>query len=216
MIDDKPTQKPDPLRERLGRVLEGALNRALDLDVETRQRLSMLEGRRIGVQLRGTNVALAIRVDDERLRVGPHWEATPELNLRAAPGGLISMLMRRDEDDTPVGQVEISGDAELARRVQKLAAGFSPDFEEAFARAFGDVLGVPIARAFRRALGWSRATAKAFAQNTAEYLRDESRDLIAPTEMDEFLDDVDTLRERAERFEARLKNLIARAGGARA
>ncbi len=210
---DATARYPDPMRERLGRVLESALNRALKLDVETRDRLTALEGRRIGVELRGMNVALAIRVDDGLLRVGPHWDAAPDLNLRAWPGSVLAMLMRRDEDDAPVGKIEISGDAELARRVEKLAAGFAPDFEEAFARAFGDVLGVPIARAIRRALAWSRDSAKAFARNTAEYLREESRDVVAPTEMDEFLDDVDELRERAERFEARLQNLARRAGG---
>jgi len=204
---DAASRTPDPLRERLARVFEGVLNRALELDVETRERLATLEGRRIGIDLRGTTVALAIRVADGRLCVGPQSDSAPDLNLRASPGSLLGMLMRRGEHDTPVGKVEISGDAEMARRVERLARGFAPDFEEAFAQAFGDVLGVPIARLLRRALGWGRDSAQAFAQNTAEYLREESREVIAPSEMDEFLDDVDELRERAERLEARFKKV---------
>lgn len=213
MTVDASVRNPDAVRERLGQVLEGALNRALDLDVETRDRLAALEGRLVGLELRGTQLALVIRVQDGRLRVGPHRDAATDLNLRASPGSLVALLMRRGEDDTSVGKLEISGDAELARRLERLANGFQPDFEEAFARVFGDVLGVPIARGLRRALQWSRDTAKAFAQNTAEYLREESHDTIAPTEMDEFLDNVDELRERTDRLEARLNNLARHAGG---
>ena len=50
-------RKPNPLLTRLGHLLEGALNRALALDAPTRERLKALEGRRIGIELRGVNVA---------------------------------------------------------------------------------------------------------------------------------------------------------------
>lgn len=188
-----------------------ALNRALALDAETRERLGALQGRHIGIQLRGLDLALAISVSEGRLHVGPHWAAEHDLNLRAAPTSLLAMALRRGEDSLlPPGKVEISGDAELARRVEKLARGFQPDFEEAFAQTFGDVIGVPMARALQRGFAWSRESAGALVRDTAEFLREESRDLIAPAEMEEFLDDVDTLRERADRLEARVQQLASR------
>jgi ubiquinone biosynthesis protein UbiJ len=211
---NSPARQPNPLLARLGGLLEGALNRALDLDEETRTRLGALEGRRIGVELRGFNLALAIRVADGRLHVGPHWEHPGDLNLRATPGSLLAMALRRgDESLLPPGKVDISGDAELARRIEKLLRDFQPDVEESFARTFGDVLGVPLARALRRAFEWSRESAQAFAQDTVEFLRDERRDLIAPAEMEQFLDDVDALRERSERLEARIRRLALRVPG---
>ncbi|HEX6834473.1 MAG TPA: SCP2 sterol-binding domain-containing protein [Rudaea sp.] len=204
-------RKPNPLLATLGRALEGVLNRAVALDAPTRDDLAALEGRRIGVELRGMDLALAIGVEDGRLRVGPHWERGSDLNLRATPGSLLAFALRRgDNSALPPGKVDVSGDAELARRIEKLMRGFRPDIEEAFARTFGDVLGVPIARAVRSAFEFSRDSARSFAANTAEYLREESRDLVAPGEMDGFLDDVDTLRERAERLEARVARLARR------
>ncbi|MGH8124094.1 MAG: ubiquinone biosynthesis accessory factor UbiJ [Rudaea sp.] len=205
---------PDPLLTRLGRLLEAALNRALALDAPTQAQLAMLEGQRIGVELRGLGLALAICVQDGRLRVGPHWEKPSDLNLRAAPASLVAFALRRGEGSAlPPGKVEISGDAELARRMEKLFRGFSPDIEEAFAKTFGDVLGVPLARALQRAFDWSRESAQALARDSAEFLREESRDLIAPAEMEKFLDDVDQLRERADRLNARLQHLAQRARG---
>ena len=141
-------RQPNPLLARLGRLLEAALNRALALDVDTRAQLTTLDGRRIGVQLHGLNLALSVVVRDGRLSVGPHWDAPGDLNVRAAPASLLAFALRSGENSSlPPGKVEISGDAELARRLEKLMRGFQPDIEEAFAKTFGDVLGVPMRRA---------------------------------------------------------------------
>ena len=206
--------QPNPILARLGALLEVALNRALALDAHTQQSLAGLEGRRIGVQLRGANLALAIRVRDGKLAVGPHWEQPADLNVHASPASLLAFALRRGDDSSlPPGKVDISGDAELARRLEKLLRDFQPDVEEAFAKTFGDVLGVPLARAVQRAFAWTRDTAQALAQDSAEYLREESRDLVAPAEMEQFLDDVDGVRERADRLDARVQRLAARARG---
>jgi len=201
----------NPLLDRLGGLLEAALERALSLDAATRAQLAALDGRRIGIDLRGTGLALAVSVEQGRLRVGPLWERSGDLNLRASPGSLLALALRGgDTAPLPPGKVEISGDAELARRVEKLIGGFAPDFEEAAARAFGDVLGVPLARALRGAFAWTRESAQAAVRDTADFLRDESRDLVAPAEMDRFLDDVDALRERVDRLAARVTRAGAR------
>jgi ubiquinone biosynthesis protein UbiJ len=106
--------------------------------------------------------------------------------------------------------VEIAGDADLARRLQKLADRFAPDFEEAFARTFGDVLGVPLAKVVRRALLHAKDSAGHLAEDGAAWLRDETRVAVAPGEVEDFLDGVDALRERSERLEARLARLERR------
>jgi ubiquinone biosynthesis protein UbiJ len=203
-------RQPNPLLVRLGTLLEGALNRALALDPEIGTTLAPLDGRRVGVELRGMNLALAIVVREGKLRVGPHWESASDLIVRAAPASLFAFALRRGEDTPlPPGKVEISGDAQLARTLEKVAREYRPDFEEAFAKTFGDVAGVALARAFSRAFAYARESAQALAQDTAEFLREESRDLVAPAEMETFLDDVDALRERAERLEARIARIGA-------
>ena len=200
------TRTPNPLLSRLGAALEFAINRAVALDAGTRERIAKLDGRRIGVELKPLDLALAITVDRERLRVGPHWERERDLNLRASPASLFAFAMRRGEDSVlPPGKVDISGDAELARQFEKIMRDFQPDFEEAFAQTFGDVLGVPIAKVVGSAFAWTRDSAKSFALDAAEFVRDESRDAVATAEAEQFFDEVDDLRERADRLEARLR-----------
>lgn len=202
------TRTPNPLLSRLGAALEFAINRAVALDAGTREKIAKLDGRRIGVELRPLDLALAITVDHDRLRVGPHWDRDRDLNLRASPASLLAFAMRRGDDSMlPPGKVDISGDAELARQFEKIVRDFRPDFEEAFAQTFGDVLGVPIARVVGSAFAWTRDSAKSITLDFVEFVRDESRDAVASAEAEKFYDEVDDLRERSDRLDARIRRL---------
>lgn len=203
---------PPPLRKLAGRALEVALNHTLALDPETRQKLATLNGRRMQLHLRGPEIALAVTVENGRLRVGPP-EQDSQLKVAATPGSLLAMMFRRDQDGVAPGKMEIAGDAELARRLEKLANQFAPDFEEAFARSFGDVLGVPLARVVRKGLAHARESATHLTQDSADWLRDEARIALAPGEVETYVDEVDALRERSERLESRVQRLARRLQG---
>jgi ubiquinone biosynthesis protein UbiJ len=211
MPDPTATPDPHPLRAALGRALELALDRALALDPDTRAALVALEGRAIAVALQAPAIALRLTVEAGRLSVGPDRGPEPDLSLRTTLGAVLAQLMPgRDAGALPVGQVRISGDAELARRVQQLVQRYDPDIEEAFTRVFGDVLGVQIARATKRALTGAQRMASGLARDTAEYLTEESRDLVPRAELDAFLDEVDVLRDGVERMERKIARVRER------
>lgn len=203
---------PQPLRRLAGRALENALAHVLSLDPDTQQKLRALEGRSVQLHLRGPELALAVTIEDGLPKVGPPAEDS-QLKVAATPGSLLAMALRRDDDGIAPGKVEIAGDAELARRLEKLAGKFAPDFEEAFARTFGDVLGVPLAKAVRKGLSHARDSAGHLAEDGADWLRDEARVAMAPGEIEDFLDGVDELRERSERLESRIQRLLQRLPG---
>ncbi|HET7662274.1 MAG TPA: SCP2 sterol-binding domain-containing protein [Rhodanobacteraceae bacterium] len=200
---------PRPLRALGGRALETALNHALALDPDSQADLKALEGQRLDVHLRGPDLVMAIHVADGKLKVGPADDEKPALRVSATPGGLLAMAMHAGLEGIAPGKVDIAGDADLARRLEKLARGYAPDFEAGFARVFGDVLGVPLARAFAKALAHVRDSGRHFVEDGADWLREEARLSVAPGEMDDFLDEVDHLRERAERLEARMQRFAA-------
>jgi ubiquinone biosynthesis protein UbiJ len=199
----------DHLKPIAGRALEVALNQLLALDPETREALTGLDGHRVELQLEAPALALAVTVRGDRLEVGPaDAGGEPDLGLRATLGGLLGQLpFLRPEGGAPVGKLRINGDAELARRLQQLARGFDPDWDAPFARALGPILGPQVARVLREGLRGGVVLAKGLARDGAEFLTEESRDLVAKAELEAFYDDVDSLRERLDRLVVRVSRL---------
>lgn len=218
------TASPFDWKPLAGRALEAALNRAIALDPDTRDALQPLDGRTVVLALDAAEAPLAMRlqVDGERLRVGPvDPEQTPDLAVRSTLGGMLSLGMQTllpkllgkrddDADAVPVGRMRIEGDAELARRLQRLAERFDPDWQQPFTAVFGDVIGVQIANGVAAALRQARVGGQKFAETAAEYLTEESRDVVPRAELNAFYDDVDTLRDDAERLAARVARLTKR------
>jgi ubiquinone biosynthesis protein UbiJ len=200
-----------------GRALEAALNRALALDPDTRAGLTALDGQHVALQLESKSgalppLALQIRVEGERLVVGPvDTGREPDLGVRATLGGLLGQLpfLRRDEAP-PVGKVRLSGDAELARRLQRLAERFDPDWQRPFTAVFGEVIGVQVANAAAATLRQARAVGQALAESGAEFLTEETRDVVGKAELHAFYDDVDAVHDDVERLAARVARLAPR------
>jgi len=199
----------DALKPMAGRALEAALNRALALDPDTRDALKSLDGRRISLALEAPALALQISVSGDRLRVGPVDVAEePDLAVRSTLGGLLSQLPFLRRDDAPaIGRLRVSGDAELARRMQTLASRFDPDWQQPFTAVFGDLVGVQIANTVKSALQQMRRAGDDLAQNAAEFLTEESRDVVGRAELNAFHDDVDALRDDVERLQAKVDRL---------
>jgi len=200
--------------------LKPLAGRALALDDDTRVALARLDGRRVALHLASPPLAMSVRVDGEALRVGPvEDEVESDLSVRTTIGGLLGqlqgMLGADDGHATPSGRLRIEGDAELARALQRLAQRFDPDWQRPFVSAFGEIMGVQVANAVASALKGARRAGKGFAETTAEYLVEESRDVLGRHELDAFHDDVDVLRDDVERIAARVARLAAAGGGAR-
>jgi ubiquinone biosynthesis protein UbiJ len=199
----------DAFKSIAGRVLEAALNRLLALDPEAGAALARLEGHRIQLTMEAPSLAMEVSVRDGRLAVGPaNPDSEPDLAVRGTLGGLLAQLpFLRPQTGASVGKIKIAGDAELARQLQSLAERYDPDWNLPFTDLFGDVLGVQLASAVRAALRAGRDGAVQFARHGAEFLTEESRDVIGRAELDAHLDDVDALRDRVERLAARMHNL---------
>jgi len=219
-----PTSPLDALKPVAGRVLEAALNRALALDPETCEGLRALDGRRITLQLESPPLALQLQVEEGRMKVGPvapdEGGAEPDLAVRSTLGALLSQLPSllgssragrgSAERALPVGSMRIAGDADLARRLQRLAERFDPDWQQPFAAVFGDVLGVQIANAIAGGLRQARVLGDNLVESAADYVVEESRDVIGRDELAAFNDDVDALHDDVERLAVRMASLVRR------
>jgi ubiquinone biosynthesis protein UbiJ len=205
------SQPPLNWKQPAGKALEIALNRALALDPQIRAALRTLDGQRVALTLTSPPLAVQVRVEGEALRVGPvDADAEPDLGVRTTLAALLGQLpglLDRAAQAPPVGKLRIEGDAELARRLQKLAQGFDPDWQLPFVQVFGEIAGVQIAKAVAAALRGAQVAGRNLAETAAEYVTEESRDVVGRAELDAFHDDVDALRDDVERIAARIARL---------
>src|ERR1700676_2283643 len=127
---------------------------------------------------------------------------------------LLQLLKGGANRESGRSAAQIRGDAEIANRYRELFMLARPDPEEELSRWIGDLPARRVALFARRALELARRTRRTAGENIAEYLQEEGRDLVNRTELEEFLRGVDSLRETADRIEARLARLEQRLKGA--
>ena len=84
------------------------------------------------------------------------------------------------------------------------------DAEEDLSRVVGDIAARRLVLAGEAALAWPRRAAANLAATAAEYLTEEQRMLPSRSGIDEFVRQVDTLREAVERLEKRIDRLTRR------
>lgn len=199
----------ESLKPLAGRVLQEALNRALQLDPDSRDRLQALNGRRIEAHLQAPDISLALDVRDGQVQVGPvQTDSEPDISLKSTLSGVLQSLPLFAQGRTAVGAMRISGDIELARLLQDLMKSYNPDWQAPFERAFGPIAGPQLARVLQEGLRHARVSAVNLAQSGAEYATEEARVVVGKAELADFHTEVDRLRQRGDRLQARVKRLL--------
>lgn len=197
-----------------------ALQRALDglIAARTRSqaRVAALAGRTVAVTFTDLGLTLAFTGEDARLvvRRGPPDDdtaaAAPDASIRgtsaAFAGALLAEAQRPQASTLPPG-LSVEGDALLVRDLRALLADLEFDWEERLSGVVGDAAAHQLARAVRAFGGWTRYAGDRLTRDVAEYLREESRDLVAKDEVGRFNDAVDEVRDGVERAAARLAAL---------
>ncbi|MCB1775093.1 MAG: SCP2 sterol-binding domain-containing protein [Gammaproteobacteria bacterium] len=193
--------------------IEQSINGLLALDPVALQRLARLHGRCVGLQLDGIGLTLYfVPGHDGRLQLLGSIEGEPDCTLSGSP---LDLVRAGDEDHGHAqlfaGNVRIDGDTALAQRFSEALAGLDIDWEEQLSRLTGDIAAHEIGRGVRAAARQGERMRDVTAANLSEYLTEEARLLPHPFEVDQFLTDVDTLRDDVARLEARIA-LLEKAG----
>jgi ubiquinone biosynthesis protein UbiJ len=189
-------------------LLENAFNRYLALDPEAPEKLSTFEGRVICIDIRGPAKRIYLSITANRVVFLDAYDAEPDATITGSPAALIKLGVRRDS--APLffsGEVEIRGDTRLGRQFKALLADMDIDWEEQLSRLVGDIAAHRISDAFNALRSWGRSAAGNFADDIGEYLQEESRDVVSDAEMAFFYQQVDELRDGAERIKARIDRL---------
>jgi ubiquinone biosynthesis accessory factor UbiJ len=186
---------------------ESLLNRNIAASSTARALCARLDGRVLALHAAGLPFSIYFKAFADRMELSRAYEGTPNASLSGTPIAFMRLLGPQPEAALRGGSVHIQGDAEIAQTFSELLKHARPDLEEELSRLVGDVAAHQLGNVARSLIGFGQRAAATFTQNVSEYLQEEGRDVPSRTEADEFIADVDKLRDDVERIEARISML---------
>ena len=193
--------------ETLLRPATSMINRQIEAKTPARQLCAELEGNVLALRVPNTALAMYLVVQGEQVLLSGNFGDDPDVVIAGSVVSLARLAGPAGEDLIRAGDVEISGDAILAQRFQKLLRYGRPDLEEELSGMIGDIAAHGIGEFVRGVGKWGREAGSTMRQNIGEYLQEESQSVPGRHEVDSFRSGVNTLRDDVARFEARLNKL---------
>ena len=184
--------------------VETTLNQALRLDPAAFARLEQFEGKSIALELRGTGLTLTLLPGRDGIQVLSAAAGEADTVISGTPLALAELSLGDARRVLFAGEVNIRGDVETGQAFKRLLDSLDIDWEEHLSRLSGDVVAHHIGDLFRGLQQWSRQARQVLGRNLAEYLQQESRQLATREAVNDFVHEVDQLRDNSERLQARI------------
>lgn len=196
-------QVPDAMLAPLQAALDGLVAARL----RSRDQVAALAGRVVAVRLDELELTLYMCAEGERLLLRGTHDGQVDATLAGSLPSFIGALAKPGHT-LPAG-LTVEGDATLVRDLRALLAGLEFDWEERLSRLTGDPIAHGLggmARRVGRAVGYA---GDRLLKDVAEYLREETRQVVSKQEVAAFVDGVDAMRDDVERFAARMARIEA-------
>ena len=187
-------------------IVESGLNRALELDPAGKRALMSALTGPVQFSLETVGLTLVLQQAGDRVQVTSQSAESPALILSGRPMAFAA-LATGDDQVFKEGRIQVSGDTALAHQFQRAIDQLNPDWEAAMAAYIGDVPAHFIGQRVRGTVRWSRRAFASLNDNLEEYIHEESRSLPGRRELEATFEDIDQLSLRAERLDARIRQL---------
>lgn len=201
---ESPAESPSLLTAR---AFAATFNHLLQSQPWSQERLQRHAGKTLRVNL--PPLSLLVSIGGDGMIAAVPEDSEPDATLAVSPLALLHMLSSRP---TPQELVHTAGDATLAVDFGNILQNLRWDAEEDLSKVFGDVLGHRMARTGTSMLSHTRQAVENLAANLVEYWTEEKPLLAKRMDIDEFVRQVDALRDAEARLEKRVERLKLRAG----
>lgn len=198
-----------PLPGLLAASLETAINRILALDDASSERLQRLDGRMLRLELQGLGIVLFFAFNGPHVEVGTRSRYEPDTVISGSPFALFSMAAPDEAArwGEPASRVTITGDATLARDLERLFSQLDPDWEGRLSRLLGDVWGHQVAAGLRAGAAQAKQSASSAGDMLREYLQGSRGPLARREEVETFDAAISELAEDVERLARRIRKV---------
>lgn len=192
--------------------LEVALNQYIASDDRALGQCTALAGHSLQVELDDLALTLAFFGTGHGLQVMPVLEAEPDVRLRGRSRAFARLFMEGERGLTG-GAFRIEGDVGVAHQFARLFTAVDFDIGDWLDERVGPVPAFFMTRGLRGAAAFARRAADTLVLDTAEYLREESRDVVGTREHASLAEAVASLHDDADRLAARVRRLTRQGHG---
>ena len=182
-------------------LVEQLINGALRLDPAARDKLAVLNGRRISIDLNGRDTPWIAEIADGAVRLSDDHVTLCDVRLSGDLAGYLQ-LFKHTPSDTPRGKLHIEGDLHTAQQFQRVMGELAPDYAAVLRVRFGDDFGSLLADALRRLQSMGTSAKTACEAKLRDYL--ENHGCATRTDAAAFAARLATLISRINRLETRL------------
>lgn len=192
----------------LNTFIVSSFNRYLDCDPERAQALESINNKILSITIKEPNLTFSMQVQNMRF-----VEADPSQQSDAAI--IVSMhvlsekMAGRDQNQLlKDGTLEVQGDSHVASVFNKVLNEIEIDWQDVISKYTGDVMAHQIATGAKSMASVVRRLGENLRLDVRDYLQDDLQIAVTKSEVEHFIENVDDLRARTDRLEARLNKYI--------
>ena len=185
-------------------------NHLLGMDQNALSHCSELQGHIIAIHFTDMDKTLYCHPGSWGLRISlqaPKREA--DAIIRGRVMALVNLSLNKDKLSTSMQEkVEISGNAAVAQKFQKILSELDIDWEEQLSQIVGDAIAFRIFQGMNKTRQWVNDSFNSLSMSGREYLQEEAQLMPSKPEFDQFKSEVTDLRHGVERLEALLNHKL--------
>ncbi len=193
------------------KTLEKAINFALSLDEQSKERIQRLHGKRLKMIIKPLGVVFYITFTEHALVLQSSMSEAVDTVIESSPLGLIrlSFLPQSQVRSLFNDKIRMSGDVELGQDLKRLIDDLDIDWEGHLAQLTGDVVAHQIGSFVKKGKAWGGRFTNSLNQSMTEYLQEELSAFPPKEAVEDFYRDLGDLLLSVERFEAKLNYMKA-------
>ncbi|HSX19847.1 MAG TPA: SCP2 sterol-binding domain-containing protein [Gammaproteobacteria bacterium] len=180
-------------------MLQALLNKFISLDPGIDHYLTALQGKQLAIVCTDPAHTMFISFDNKQILLSSSAPDHVDVTITGKMQDFVKYALTKQRAD-----LRVDGDAMLAALIEKLYTTMDIDWEEELSKLTGDAIAYQAGAMFRTLKNYTADSSTNLGAMISEYLQEESGILPTHYEVDAFLQEVDELRLRVDRLEARI------------
>ena len=191
--------------------IEPVLNDLISTSDRDLSSLKRIQGKLIALKIRPFDVQLFIYTSDNKLCLQGEVDGIPDVEISGSPGALIRNAMGGlAERSLAPDEIQITGDTVLARQFQTVIRDYGINWINLISRVSPKLFQHQVRRFLEQTAEWTNSTEASFRLDVSEYVQEEIRLTPTVTEAQNWMSEIDILRNSVDRLSQRILRLQGR------